>query len=106
MESRTRVLKALQHVEPDRVPLDIWAAPNTGIHVNAHGSLLNLLADQSVVMVEDIVTQKAVLNDDVLESLGVDLRKVDLSHSLSQKYYERLRERPDYDKSSDDWGIT
>ena len=56
--------------------------------------------------IENIVTRKVVPHGRVLERLGVDLRKVDLSHSLSQKYYERLREGPDYDKSSDDWGIT
>ena len=35
MNSRERVEAALDHREPDRVPLDLGASPVTGMHVSS-----------------------------------------------------------------------
>ncbi len=42
MESRTRVLKALNHQEPDRVPFDLGSAMMTGIHTQSLSALAQL----------------------------------------------------------------
>lgn len=40
MTSEERVKLALQHQEPDRIPLDFGATLLTGIHINAYKNLL------------------------------------------------------------------
>ena len=35
MKSRERVQLALDHIEPDRVPLDLGASATTGMHVSS-----------------------------------------------------------------------
>ena len=73
MTSRERVRKALDHQEPDRVPID-----NNGIvssiHEVAYQNLLEALDLQEDVVILDPV-QRIVLNSDqVLKALGVDTR--------------------------------
>lgn len=45
MNNRERVLAALQHSEPDKIPFDIGGAPNTGIHIIAYRNLLKQWRD-------------------------------------------------------------
>lgn len=40
MNSRERLLKALDHQEPDRVPLDLGSTQVSGIHVVAYQNLI------------------------------------------------------------------
>ena len=41
MNSRERVLMALNHKEPDKVPYDLGGTVVTGIHVQAYKNLRN-----------------------------------------------------------------
>ena len=74
MNSRERVLAALDHREPDRVPLDLGGTVLTGITVKAYGALREYLGlpwiEPTVV---DVVQQLAQVDDDVLDRLGVDV---------------------------------
>jgi uroporphyrinogen decarboxylase len=77
VDSRTRVLTALDHREPDRVPFDLGATRNTGIHVLAHRRLrtaLGLPAAEPVV--EDYQQQLARPENDLADALGVDARGI------------------------------
>jgi len=56
VNSKERVLTAINHVEPDRVPVDLWALPPVTDHLREHFG------------VED--------NEAVWQALGVDLRSV------------------------------
>lgn len=56
MQARDRVLTALSHREPDRVPIDYWAGPEVGAR---------LIADLG-----------GATHEDLLQRLGVDLRYV------------------------------
>jgi len=43
MNSRQRVMAALNHKEPDRVPIDVGGTGLTNINLMAYGRLKNLL---------------------------------------------------------------
>jgi uroporphyrinogen decarboxylase len=75
MTSRERVLTALGHDVPDRVPID-FGGFQTGIHRGAYEELLGHLgiADDTVML--DPVQQLAVPCDTVLERFHVDTRYV------------------------------
>lgn len=73
---RERVLKALAHEEPDRVPLDLGSTGNTGITAVAYRKLLNHLGIEAEVVVWDRMQQLALPDERVLLRLGVDTRGI------------------------------
>jgi len=77
MNSRERVITALEHGEADRIPFDLGSTLVTGITRNAYVRLAEHLG-QEVGEVElcDVVQQLAVVSDSVLEKLEVDVRGV------------------------------
>ena len=75
MTSRERVLKALNHEIPDRVPLDL-GGNQTGIHKNAYRSLIKHLGLAEEVQIMDAVQQLAQPSEKVLERFHVDTRYV------------------------------
>lgn len=76
MTSRERVLTALDHREPDRVPIDIGSCGPTGIHVDSYQRLLAVLGIQEDVKLWDVSMQLAQPSEAVLEVLGADVRGV------------------------------
>lgn len=78
MDSRTRVRAALEHRESDRVPRDLGAVRMTGIHALAYPGLRRALGLPPVeVRIADVSQQLAVVDDDVVERLGLDVRGVE-----------------------------
>lgn len=75
MTSRERVSKALNHEEPDRVPIDLGGF-QTGIHRKAYESLLSHLGIQESVYILDPVQQLAVPSEVILRRFHVDIRYV------------------------------
>ena len=74
MTSRQRVLAAIRHTEPDRVPLDLGATPSSGISAIAYNNLTKHLGlDVGPARVYDVVQQLAQPDDAVLERFGVDV---------------------------------
>jgi uroporphyrinogen decarboxylase len=39
MTSRERIIAAIEHRQPDRVPVDLGATPSSGISATAYGNL-------------------------------------------------------------------
>lgn len=77
MNSRERVLMALNHREPDKVPYDLGGTVVTGIHVQAYKNLRNYLSLPEVEpIVVDIFQQIAQVDDDVMDRMGVDVRNI------------------------------
>lgn len=76
MEPRERVLAALDHSEPDRVPIDLGSCGPTGIHVRAYERLLKVLGIEEEVKIWDIIGQLAEPSERVLEIVGADVRGV------------------------------
>jgi len=75
MTSRERVLKAINHEKPDRVPLDL-GGNQTGIHKKAYLALIDHLGIQDEVSIMDAVQQLARPCEAVLERLHVDTRYI------------------------------
>jgi uroporphyrinogen decarboxylase len=75
MNSRERLLTALNHREPDRLPFDLGSTQVTGIHVVAYRRLREYLGLPRVQpQLCDTIQQLALPDGDVIERLGVDMR--------------------------------
>ncbi len=73
MQHRERVLTALDHREPDCVPIDLSAHPSSGIAAMAYPRLREALdLPPRPTRVYDMVQQLAVVHEDVLDRLGAD----------------------------------
>jgi len=74
MNSRERVLAALNHQPPDKVPLDIGGHRSSGIAAIAYARLKQELAiTTGDIYVYDMVQQLAIVEEPVLDALGVDV---------------------------------
>jgi uroporphyrinogen decarboxylase len=73
MTSRERVLTALKHEEPDRVPLDIGGTESSGLTAMAYNALRSHLGmPQGRTQVFDTYQQVVKIEDDLLEALEID----------------------------------
>jgi uroporphyrinogen decarboxylase len=73
--SRERLVAALDHREPDRVPFDLGSTQVTGIAIKAYEKLrqhLGLPAIEPTVC--DTIQQLALPDDDIVELFGIDVR--------------------------------
>ena len=75
MNSRQRVLAALNHRQPDRVPIDL-GGNQTGIHKLAYQALIEHLGLKEDIEIMDAVQQLARPSEAVLERLRVDTRYI------------------------------
>ena len=75
MTSRERLLTALNHQEPDRVPIDL-GGNQTGIHKFAYEALIKHLGITDEIVIMDAVQQLAQPCEAVLERLHVDTRYI------------------------------
>ena len=74
MTSRERVLGALNHRPPDRVPIDFGGHRSSGIMAIAYAKLKRVLGITSGdVYVYDMVQQLAIVEGPVLEAVGSDV---------------------------------
>ena len=74
--SRERVRMALNHEEPDRVPLDLGGSAVTGMHATAVYALrqaLNLDPPGTPVKVIEPYQMLGIVEDDLMDALGVDV---------------------------------
>jgi len=105
MNSRERLLTALSHQEPDRVPLDLGSTQVTGIYVVAYQGLRQALGLPPVeVELCDHIQGLALPGDDVIQRLGVDVRG--LLPLNSHNWNVREEDAGDYWAYHDEWGIT
>ena len=74
--SYERLVTALHHREPDRVPFDLGGSMVTGINVRALTALRQALGLPGEAQVLDRVTQVADTGDDVRDRLHVGVRSV------------------------------
>lgn len=84
MTSRERVLTALDHKTPDRVPIDL-GGNQTGIHKNAYRNLVAHLGIKDEVRIMDAVQQLAAPCEELLERFHVDTRYIHAGAPASWK---------------------
>ena len=105
MNSRERLLAALDHREPDRIPFDLGSTQVTGIHVVAYARLRDYLGLPRVKpQLCDTIQQLALPDDDVIERLGVDARG--LFPLNSHNWNVVGKDVGSYWEYTDEWGIT
>lgn len=104
MTSRERVLLALHHREPDRVPFDLGSTPVTGIHHLAYRRLreaLGLPPREPVIW--HLMQQLAWVEDDVHEALQTDAKGTRPKAPSSWRL--QMDEDQEFLYYTDEWGI-
>lgn len=104
MTPRERLLTALDHREPDRVPFDLGSTPVTGIHHLAYRELraaLGLPAREPVIW--HMMQQLAYVEEDLHQVLQTDARGVRPRPPSSWKL--RMTQDDEYLHYADEWGI-
>ncbi len=82
MNSRQRIIAAINHTEPDRLPVDLGATPSSGISAIAYHNLLDYLPlKDKRNWVYDVVQQVAQPSVEVLDHFRVDT--VDLGRTFN-----------------------
>jgi uroporphyrinogen decarboxylase len=107
MTSRERVLAALNHQQPDRVPIDL-GGNQTGIHKFAYRTLLDHLGIADELTIMDQVQQLAKPCEALLQRLHVDTRYI--AAGAAEGFEGRIRTaerggRTWYDLT-DEFGVT
>jgi uroporphyrinogen decarboxylase len=103
--SRARLLTALSHREPDRVPLDLGSTQVSGIHVVAYHNLRKALGlPPWEPQICDVIQGLALPDEDVIERLGVDVRGLFPLNSHNWMVIEQ--KDGEYWSYYDEWGIT
>ena len=83
---RQRVLAALNHQQPDRVPIDFGGHRSSGIAALLYPGLRHALGLQPrPVRVYDPVQQLAIIDEDVLDRLGVDTIELGRGFALAEE---------------------
>ena len=86
MTPRQRVLAALNHQQPDRVPIDFGGHRSSGIAAIAYRKLRKALGlPERAVRVYDPVQQLAIIDEDVLERFRVDTIELGRGFALDDK---------------------
>jgi uroporphyrinogen decarboxylase len=88
MTSRERVVAALNHQEPDRVPIDLSGHRSSGIAAMAYGRLRDFLSlPRRPIRVYDPVQQLAIVDEDLLQRLRVDTIELGRAFAQEDKYW-------------------
>lgn len=85
MTSRERVLAAINHQQPDQVPIDLGSNPSSGISAMAYNKLkpaLGIFGGHTRVY--DVVQQLAQPEDAVLDTFGVDVIDIGRAFNTSE----------------------
>ena len=111
MTSRERLLTALEHREPDRIPLDLGSTQVTGIHVIAYQNLRQALGLPTVKpQPYDSIQGLAIPDEDIIARLGVDVRGMNPLNSHNWQVIEtEIQDATSgelYWSYHDEWGIT
>ena len=73
MNSRERVLKALEQQEPDRVPIDVGGTRQSGIAASTYHRLKQRLGIETPTRVYDVYQMLAEIERSILERFGADV---------------------------------
>jgi len=104
MSPRERVLVALSHKEPDRVPVDLGATHNSSIHIDAYNKLKKHLGmKENKVEFISFVQQSVIPEEEILEMFGVDTRNLCIKPPKNWKL--TIREEEDSYWFIDEWGV-
>jgi uroporphyrinogen decarboxylase len=107
MTPRDRVLRALRHEQPDRVPIDL-GGNQTGIHKFAYQALIEHLGIPDEIQIVDAVQQLAQPCEALLERLHVDTRyiRAGAAAGFQGAIVKNTREGEVWNDLTDEFGVT
>lgn len=105
MKSIARVRAALDHKEPDRVPLDFGGAEVAGININTMSALRGHLGLDDHVELDNLVIQTGKMTDDLIERLAVDVKIVPPNDPSNPGLEQDLGLVGDHYRYVDEFGI-
>jgi len=76
LSHRERVIRALSHQEPDRVPFDLGGTVNSSIHIEEYQKLKAHFGIEAEDTIVHKMMQTALVHEPVLEALDIDFRPV------------------------------
>jgi len=100
MNHRERVLAALHHEKPDRIPMDLGGFSDTGIIVGAYEKLKAKLGIDGDTTLMDHLDQLAMIDERILRHFDIDTRR--LPRKTPRKWREALL---DDGSIRDMWGV-
>jgi len=103
MTPRERLVTALQHKEPDRVPTDLGGIV-TGITMGAYSKLKDYFGIQEDSIIFDHKQQLVYPGEEILQKLGVDTRYI--FPGARQSWNRVVKEDEESYTYVDEWGIT
>jgi len=107
MNSRERILKSLNHEEPDQVPFDLAGSTWTGITNTAYQNLRKYKGlSTSIPDWSDVIQQIVIPSAEILNELNVDTRGVFPLTSHNWDVHSKLKDVGDYFEYYDEWGFT
>ena len=88
MNSRERVLTALNHREPDRIPVDLSGHRSSGISAIAYARLREYLGlEKRPIRVYDPVQQLAIVDEDILQRFQIDTIELGRAFALEDEWW-------------------
>jgi uroporphyrinogen decarboxylase len=106
MNSRERLLQAVNHNEPDRIPYDLGSTQLTGISITAYKNLRNYLGlPEEEVFSSDVIQQLAAPGEDFLEKFQVDTRGLFPKTSHNHYHPSQMAEEDEHWYYKDEWGL-
>jgi uroporphyrinogen decarboxylase len=88
MNSRERLIAAVSHRQPDRIPVDLGGSSVTGISAIAYNNLVKHLGVGKPARVTDVVQQLANVDMEIVDLLGVDVLDIDRTFVEQAEWYE------------------
>jgi len=104
LKPRERVIAALEHKEPDRVPIDLGGSVSS-IHAVAYDRLTAKLGLKIRSEIADKTQQLARLNEEILVRLGIDFRHISLKKGFFAGGEDRFDDPSRRPYFIDEWGI-
>lgn len=93
MTSRERLIKSLNHEQPDKVPLDLGSTAITGINANALAKLRDALGLlKKIIKINEPLQLLGMVEEDVRKALHVDV--VDITNNMTMFGFENSGWKP------------
>ncbi len=102
MNSRERLLAALNHQEPDRIPIDLGGTSTSTISLRALENLKSHLGIRSKTRLMSSITMTAYPDDEIIKRFGIDVKMVASNQPAG---FKSQGTRAKNGRAVDEWGV-
>lgn len=88
MTSRERVISAINHRQPDKIPVDLGSSTVTGISGIAYNNLKKHLDIESRTRIYDVIQQLAMVDMSIVDLFGVDALDINRVSIDNTEWYD------------------